>query len=170
MIKRVLICAALLAAVAMPAAAQQTIFMVRHAERADAGTNPPPDADPDLSDLGHKHAASLAAVLKDAGITAVFATEKKRTQQTAAPVAKALGITVITVKATDTASVVAQLKSVKGNALVVGHSNTLPLIAKALGLAPEIKIADDEFDKLFVLAMRAPAGGGSPTVVTLHYR
>ena len=44
--------------------------------------------DPDLSDAGRARAESLANVLKDAGITAIYATELKRTQQTAAPLAR----------------------------------------------------------------------------------
>ena len=71
MIKRALTTALLLLTLAVPAAAQQTIFIVRHAERADggAGVSPTMDADPDLSEAGRARAASLATVLKDAGIT-----------------------------------------------------------------------------------------------------
>jgi phosphohistidine phosphatase SixA len=175
MMRRTLICVLFALAFALSAArlanAQQTIFIARHAERADAGspTPPPAGADPDLSDIGRARAASLAGVLKDAGITAIFATEFKRTQQTAAPAAKALGLPVITVKSGDTASLLAQLKAAQGNALVIGHSNTIPPIVKALGLATPPAIADDEFDKLFLVT---PAGEpkGPPTLLTLHYR
>ena len=55
-------------------------------------------ADPDLSEAGRARAASLATALKDAGIVAIFTTEFKRTQQTAEPLAKALGLTVKVVK------------------------------------------------------------------------
>jgi hypothetical protein len=76
---------------------------------------------------------------------------------------------VITVKSGDTASLLAQLKAAKGNALVIGHSNTIPPIVKALGIATPPAIADDEFDKLFLVT---PAGEpkGPPTLLTLHYR
>jgi phosphohistidine phosphatase SixA len=168
MITRRLIIALLLLTVAGPAAAQQTIFIVRHAERADggAGVSPTMDADPDLSEAGQARAASLATVLKDAGITAIFATDRKRTQQTAAPLAKVLGLPVITLKTTDTAGLLAQLKAAKGHALVVGHSNTIPTIVKALGIASPVTVADDEFDKMFVVT----ASSGSPSILTLHYR
>jgi len=101
------------------ATAQSTIFIVRHAEKAGDGGN-----DPDLSDLGRARAETLANMLKDAGISAIYVTEFKRTQQTAAPLAKALGITVTTLPAKDNAALVAKLRASNGNALVVGHSDT----------------------------------------------
>ena len=42
-------------------------------------------------------------MLKDAGITAIYATQYKRTHQTAAPLAAALGVTVVTIPSADTA-------------------------------------------------------------------
>ena len=74
---------------AAAAAAQSTIFIVRHAEKAESG-----GTDPDLSEPGKARAESLANILKDAGITAIYTTEFKRTQETAAPLAKILGIAV----------------------------------------------------------------------------
>jgi phosphohistidine phosphatase SixA len=144
-----------------------TIFLVRHAERADAGkTNPTMTAsDPDLSAAGHQRAKSLAAVLKDAGIKEIYATEFKRTQQTAAPAAAASGLTVKTVPGDDVAGLVAQLKAATGNVLVVGHSNTVPEIIKAVGVSTPITIGDTEFDNLFVVIPGSPA-----RLVRLHYR
>ena len=62
------------------------MFLVRHAERADAGMAAAKMAgrDPDLSDAGKARANALAAMLKDARITAIFTTEYKRTRQTGA--------------------------------------------------------------------------------------
>jgi broad specificity phosphatase PhoE len=170
MMKRVLLCLVLIVSVAVSPAAQQTVVIVRHAERADAGSpKPPPGADPDLSEAGQARAASLAVVLKDAGIAAIFATEFKRTQQTAAPLAKALALPVITVKSNDMASLVAQLKAAKGNALVVAHSNTIQPLAKALGIASPPAVADDEFDKMFVVTA-ASSPKEAPSLLMLHYR
>jgi broad specificity phosphatase PhoE len=102
--------------------------------------------------------------LKDAKITAIYATEYKRTQQTAAPLAKALGLTVNLVAA-DAADVVKQLASAKGNVLVVGHSNTVPDVIKGLGVTAPVTIGDDDFDNLFIVTTGAP-----PAVLRLHYR
>ena len=160
---------ALLVAVlsAAPAAAQPTIFLVRHAERADTapGTNPTMAADPDLSDAGRTRAESLATALKDAKITAIYATEFKRTQQTAAPLARALGLTVTVVTSKSAPELADRLKKNKGNVLVVGHSNTVPEIIKALGVTTPVTIGDNDFDNMFLVTVSSP-----PALLRLHYR
>jgi broad specificity phosphatase PhoE len=147
--------------------AQQSVFLVRHAERADSvpGEKPTMANDPDLSDVGRARAQSLAAILKDAKIAAIYTTEYKRTQQTAAPLATALGLTPTTIKAAETARLVKELAASKGNVLVVGHSNTVPDVIKGLGVTNPDAIKDDEFDNLFILTPGSP-----PAVVKLHYK
>ena len=49
------------------------------------------------------------------------------------------------------------------NVLVVGHSNSVPDIVKALGGTAAITIADDEFDNLFIVRPGPPA-----SVIRLH--
>ena len=153
-------------ALAAPAAAQQTIFVVRHAERADASQSGSPmmASDPDLSDKGKARAQSLATLLKDAGITAIYTTQYKRTLQTAEPLAKALGIKPTIVDAKNTASLVEKLKS-GGNALVVGHSNTVGEVIRQLGVSESTSVGDQEYDNLFVVFR-----GERPAVVRLHFR
>jgi broad specificity phosphatase PhoE len=144
-----------------------TIFIVRHAERADAANGSPASmaSDPDLSDAGRVRAESLGSALKDAAITAIFVTEYKRTQETAAPLAKVTGVSVTIVPAKETGALIAKLRSSTGNTLVVGHSNTLPDIIKALGVSTPISIADSEYDNLFVVSAGSPA-----RLIHLHYR
>jgi len=152
---------------AATAAAQQTVFVVRHAERADtaAGAAPTMAADPELSDAGRARAESLAAALEDAEVVAIFATEFKRTQATAAPLAKALGLQVTTISSKEPAKLIQAVKSAGGNVLVVGHSNTVPAIVKDLGVAAPITVGDAEYDNLFVVTI-----GAAPSVLRLHYR
>jgi len=147
------------------ARAQSAVFVVRHAERADAGTTPPPGADPDLSAAGRTRAESLAAMLKDARIGQIFITEFKRTRQTAEPLAKVLNVepTVITQK--DVRALVDRLQSAAGNVLVIGHSTTVPEIVRALGVAEQISIAETEFDNLFIVIRAA-----TPSLLRLRYR
>ena len=167
MLKRTALALLLAVLAAAPAAAQHTIFLVRHAERADAvpGASPTMAADPDLSDAGRARAESLATALKDAKITAIYVTEYKRTQQTAAPLAKALGLTVTVLTSKSSAALVKQLEAVKGNVLVVGHSNSVPDVIKGLGATAPVTIGDDEFDNLFIVTTGTP-----PSVLRLHYR
>ena len=161
-------CALLVAVLwAAPVAAQPTIFLVRHAERADGtpGANTTMAADPDLSDAGRARADSLATALKDAKITAIYATEFRRTQQTAAPLAKALGLTVTIVTSKSAPDLIDRLKKTKGNVLVVGHSNTVPEIIKALGVTTPVTIGDNDFDNMFLVTESSP-----PALLRLHYR
>lgn len=153
-----------LSAQTSPPAGQGLVFLVRHAERADAGG--PSQSDPELSEIGRARAQSLAATLDDAGISAIYVTEYKRTKDTAAPLAKALGVAAAVVSANDQAGLLERLGSGSGNALVVGHSNTLPKIMQALGVSPPA-IADDEYDNLFIVI---PSSAGKPRLVQLHFR
>jgi broad specificity phosphatase PhoE len=151
-------------ALALPAraSAQKLIFLVRHAERADAGMAP--QTDPPLSSAGQARAQKLGAMLADAGITSIVTTEFIRTQQTAEPLATKLHVTAETVPRDNPTGVVATLKISHGNeiVLVVGHAETLPAILKAYG-KPDVAIADTEYDNLFIIV---PATG---TVTRLRY-
>jgi phosphohistidine phosphatase SixA len=141
------------------AGAQPTIFIVRHAEKADtAGENP------ELSEVGRTRAEALANLLKDANITAIYTTEFKRTQETAAPLAKATGITPVSVPAKDTATLAAKLRDAKGNILVVGHGNTIPDLLKALGISASVNIGDSDYNELFLVVL-----DGTARLIHLHY-
>jgi broad specificity phosphatase PhoE len=166
MLQRTLLALLLTAVSTANAFAQGTVFLVRHAERADANSGPPMMAsDPGLSQAGRARAESLATVLKDAGITAIYVTEYKRTQETAAPLANALGIRVTSINAKDMAALVDRLARTTTNVLVVGHSNTVPEVVKALGVATPLAIGDGEFDNLLVVVPGPP-----PRLLRLHYR
>jgi 2,3-bisphosphoglycerate-dependent phosphoglycerate mutase len=159
MMKRLVLTLLLLGLFVSAAAAQSTIFVVRHAEKA-----PSSDKDPNLSEAGSKRADSLAKLLKDANISTIYATEFKRTQQTGAPLAKALGIELTIVPAKDTATLSAKLRDLHGNALVVGHGNTIPDLIKTLGIADPISISENDYDNLFVVTLGQP-----PRMTRSHY-
>jgi broad specificity phosphatase PhoE len=149
------------------AAAQPVVFLVRHAERADAGMAAAKvaGADPDLSGAGLARANSLAAMLKDARIRTVIATEFKRTKQTGGPVATAAGVPLTVIDSKDVAGLLKKVRASTGNVVVVGHTNTLPEILKGLGVTEPITIAEDEYDSLFVVTRASP-----PAFVRLRYR
>jgi broad specificity phosphatase PhoE len=141
--------------------AQKLILVVRHAERADAGMQA--QNDPPLSAAGEARAQKLAAMLADAGVKDIFATEFKRTQDTAKPLAMKTGVAVEQVGSKDAALLIAKIKSHPDDVvLVIGHSNTLPAILKALA-GVEVAIADNEYDNLFVVV---PATG---TITRIRY-
>ena len=135
------------------------VFIVRHAEKATTGGN-----DPDLSDAGRKRANALARILKNSQITAVFVTEFKRTQETAAPLATAAHLTPTIIPAKDVPALVVKLRALNGNALVVGHGNTIPDLVKELGIATPITIPEDDYTEIFVVSLADP-----PQLLRLHY-
>jgi phosphohistidine phosphatase SixA len=156
--KRVVLLVFLSSLFVLGAGAQPTVFIVRHAEKADSSP------DPDLSAAGKARAERLAQMLKDAGITDIYATDFKRTQQTAAPLAQTLATPVTTISAKDNAALVSKLRGLSGNALVVGHTNTIPDLLKALGIVAPIKIAESDYDDLFVVELAE-----KPRLIHLHY-
>jgi broad specificity phosphatase PhoE len=139
--------------------AAPVVFIVRHGEKASAGGK-----DPELSVQGQKRADALANILKDSQITAVFVTEFKRTQETAAPTAKAAHVNPTVVPANDTGVLVEKLRTLNGNALVVGHGNTIPDLLKALGIAAAVSIPEDDYGEIFAVVL-----GDAPQLVRLHY-
>jgi len=139
--------------------AAPVVFIVRHAEKATTGGK-----DPDLSVEGQKRADVLAQILKDSKITAVFVSEFKRTQETAAPTARAAQVSPTVVPANDIAAVVGKLRALNGNALVVGHGNTIPDLLRALGIATPVTISEDDYTEIFALLV-----GDAPQLVRLHY-
>ena len=141
------------------ASAEPVIVIVRHAEKAANGGN-----DPDLSPAGRARADALARILKDAGITAIFTSEFKRTQETAAPTATSTHVAPTVVTAKDTAGLVAKLHKMKGNALVVGHGNTIPNIIRALGIENSINIPGADYSELLIVTL-----GDKPQLFRLHY-
>ncbi len=152
----------LIAATASRASGQEAIYLVRHAERASTAADSP------LSAAGEARARSLATSLHDAGITRIYTTELRRTIQTAAPLALAINVTPTVVAAGDSPSLIASVRSTKPHdrLLIVGHSNTVPDMLRALGVSPAITIADNEFDNLFIVI---PKGDAPPIMLRLRY-
>ena len=167
--KRLLVTAVLIA-LASAASGQQTIFLVRHAEKATEANEPSVP----LSEAGTARAARLAEMLRSAGVTAVYATDTVRARKTAEPTAKAAGLDVHIYSPKDPNGRPAPqllLDSLKkeephGVVLVVGHSNTVPEVLAALGYAATVEIPSTQFDDLFVVM---PKPGAAPTVVRLKY-
>ena len=156
--KRVISIVALSLCACAAASASPVFFIVRHAEKATLEGNP------ELSAAGRERADGLARMLKDAEITAIFTSEFKRTQETAAPTAKATQVTPVVVNATNSSALVEKLRVLKGNALIVGHGNTIPELLKSLGVETTVTIPENDYSELFVVLM-----SDKPQLVRLHY-
>lgn len=151
-----------------------TVFLVRHAERADA-----PREDPPLTEAGTARAQSLARILGKSGIKTVITSQYLRTKATAEPLAKQLGIASVAVSLKMTAAnprvgtsesiqeIVEKIYQKPGeNALVIGHGNSVPDVIKALGGDVVPTMDEKEFEDLFVVTVYAK---GRAKVTHLKY-
>lgn len=148
------------------AQAPTTVVLVRHAEKA----GDPGDRDPELSDAGRARAETLAHVLGEIGVTTIYSTPYRRTEQTVQPLAAALGIAVTTtpISRTYVEDLATRLKTDHAGevVVVVSHSNTVPPIVNALGAGPFENLTEEEYDDLFVVTIGAD---GRATALRLRY-
>lgn len=135
--------------------ATTTIIFVRHAEQTSHD-----EADPSLSEAGRQRVAELTRQLVDAdvvaGIDAIYSTSYKRSTETAEPLAQRLDLPIGIYDAADTESVLEEiLKNHKGKIiLVVGHSNTVPVLIANLGASKKVPpIERDEFDNIYIISI-----------------
>jgi phosphohistidine phosphatase SixA len=145
-----------------PVKTQATLIIIRHGEKAG------PEGDVALSDAGHARAAVLARVLRDASISTIFVTDLQRTQQTAAPLAKALNLTPVIVPAHDVAGLAAKLAALPAGttALVINHNPYVLHLAAAFGAKEVAPMAETEYDRLMILT---PAADGKSRLLSLRY-
>lgn len=135
-----------------PAQDNGVLFLIRHAERDASGGDAAL-----LNHVGEQRAQCLARTLELAGITQIYVTEIKRTQQTAAPLADELHLHPIIVPRDNVNQLVKDLAHAgKAKVLVVAHSDTLPKILTQLGARelPPSKPNEQNYDYLLIVPMR----------------
>lgn len=135
---------ALLVLLLLPAQADVTTFwIVRHAEQVSG------EGDVALSARGRERAQELLEVLSTVPISAVYTTELRRARETAQPVARAASLKPL-VYSGDLPATAELLKRHNGqDVLIVGHSNTVPQMVKALSQTSVPAIAHTEYDRLY---------------------
>ena len=134
------------------------VYLVRHAERAEDGSDDPP-----LALAGQIRAQTLRQLLAEAGVTQVHTTDWKRTRDTARPIADELGLEPSFYDARDLQGFAQFLKVTPAHHLVVGHSNTTPMLVEALGGDPSDPIDDLEYDRLYIVVI--PPGQAPLTTI-----
>jgi broad specificity phosphatase PhoE len=162
-----------LLALALPALCQQSgpptvVIVIRHAEKGPQGS------DPALSAAGVARTQALIEALAGADVSAVYATQYRRTRETVQPLAERLGIGVTELEITSTnttkyPTLIAAdiLARHKGKSVVVaGHSNTVPAIVEALGLRPVPAMTETQFDRMYIVVIPAE---GEPRVLSTRY-
>lgn len=140
-----------------------TVIFVRHAD-TDASMAGPDD-DPPLNARGRQRAELLADFLETVDVTgsvnAIYASDKRRTQETAAPLAKRLNLPVEIADHLDTEGFMDRVRREHGGeiVLIVSHSNTIqPLIDELHGSKNLKPFAPDEFNRLYIVTIPRPVG------------
>lgn len=132
-----------------------TYYVVRHAEKAipSPGTTMSTPNDPPLSEAGEQRAQALKEALKDKKIEYIFSTNTVRTRSTAEPLRSYRSISIQTYGPMPDSAFIEQLKGLKYNTVIVGHSNTVDNIVNGLTNAAMIPadLQDSEYDNLFVI-------------------
>jgi len=141
---------------------QATLILVRHAEKAG------PKGDVPLTEAGKVRATALAHVLRNANISTIFTTNLQRTQQTAAPLAKALNLKPVVLPVEDSAGLAAKLAALPAGstALVVNHNPLVLQLATAFGAKNVADMDEQEFDRMMILT---PGADGKSVLLTLRY-
>ena len=157
-----------LAAQSAPTAAGPSlVILVRHGEKALE-----PAADPNLSPAGQERAKALLDALQHVQPSAIIVSATRRTGETAALLAAKSGVTPQVVSltgggATHVNAVADAVRRQHGVVVVVGHSNTVPAIVKALGGPALPDLCDSSYAYLFLLQ---PGKDGKPaTLVRAQY-
>ena len=132
----------------------KTIVLVRHAEKMPAVEGD--KGDQDLSADGRQRAERLVKVLKKYKPHEIFATDYKRTKQTAEPIAKARKKEIQTYDPAKQADLVAKIMPTKtDHHLIVGHSNTIPALANLLAKKELFRnLLDTEYSVFWVIRMK----------------
>ncbi|MGB0989160.1 MAG: SixA phosphatase family protein [Pseudoalteromonas spongiae] len=125
------------------AAQSYSLFLVRHAEKlADS-------KDPALSICGKKRASQLADILAKADIKAIYSTNYTRTLQTAAPLSTKQAIVISNYQPNKLKELALHLQHKQQNALIVGHSNTTPMLAKLLSKQTVAPLSEQDYHYLY---------------------
>ena len=134
------------------------VYLVRHAERAEDGSDDPP-----LALAGQIRVQQLLAMLTDVNLTHVHTTDFKRTRDTARPFAERAGVGYAIYDPRELEALATEIAATPGRHLVAGHSNTTPQLVAALGGDPSDAIDELEYDRLYILVIQP----GKPAMTTL---
>ena len=129
---------------AQAATETKRVYVMRHLQKGEGD-------DPPLTAEGSANAERLAAMLADKGIVAIFVSPTRRAMETAAPLAKRLRIAATTYDPRDPNALFAAVAAAPGPVLVVGHSNTVPILVERFGGGPQPPMSEEDFGRLFVV-------------------
>ncbi|MDC3156081.1 histidine phosphatase family protein [bacterium] len=106
-----------------------TIYLIRHSEKDVFSEN---QTDPPLTECGKKRSESLSFFFENIEIENVYSTDYSRTLETANAISYPRGIEIKYYEPSELKRFSEKLLSLKKNSLVVGHSNTTPVLSGIL--------------------------------------
>jgi broad specificity phosphatase PhoE len=132
-----------------------TIYLVRHAEKEVSTDNP---KDPPLTPCGEQRAESLASFFGEIDLDAIYSTEYLRTKDTAQPTAKEKGKMLKYYDPKQLGDFAKLLIKNRQDVLVVGHSNTTPVLAGLL-VGEELNSFDESiYDRIYQVVLHKKKG------------
>ncbi len=138
-----------------------TFYFIRHAEK---DRTDPENPDPELNQDGLNRAIKWAEVFDPIPLDVIYSTNYERTSMTAAPtsVKKNIDIKYYDPRTLDIEAL--KLENDGKNVLVVGHSNTTPvLVNKMIGVEKYEQMDDNDNSSLFIVRLI----NGVPTDIRL---
>ncbi|MFC6636999.1 hypothetical protein GV827_20845 [Sulfitobacter sp. JBTF-M27] len=147
--------------VSATAAAQEAVYVIRHAEKEISGE------DPSITDEGKVRAAAWAEMLQHIELDVVFTSDAKRTQETGNIIANSLELPIHAIDRWDTAGLIDLLSfdHEQDTVLVVGHAETIPGILAGLGVFTNIEIIQSDFANLFIVLQ---PGADDPRLIRIR--
>ncbi|NND89086.1 MAG: histidine phosphatase family protein [Flavobacteriaceae bacterium] len=106
-----------------------TYYLIRHAEKNRASETP---EDPELNEMGIARAERWKSYFDSIPLDLVYSTDYRRTQETAAPIAKMKDLTVRSYDPKNLYDSKFQRETEGKLVLVVGHSNTTPAFVNSI--------------------------------------
>lgn len=132
-----------------------TIYLVRHAEKVLSKDNP---RNPALTPCGEQRAASLEVFLSQVQLDAVYSSDFTRTRHTAKPVAENRNMEIRLYDHKKLPEIAKVLLERKEDALVVGHSNSTPVLAGLL-VGKELEPIDESiYNRIYQVVISKETG------------
>lgn len=124
------------------------LYLVRHSEKQDGD-----GSDPALSDAGMYRSEQLASWFQDKDIKQVWSSDYRRSRDTAASLISSLGLELSLYDPRDLPALASDLLVNHRNALIVGHSNTTPELARLLCQCEVSDMDDSEYERLIIVTV-----------------
>ena len=123
-----------------------TIYLIRHSEKDILSEN---QLDPPLTECGKKRSESLSLFFENIDIENVYSTDYSRTLETAKAIVYSREIEIKYYEPNELEQFSESLLSLKQNSLVVGHSNTTPVLAGLLTGKSLQPFSEDIYNRVY---------------------